>query len=143
MKSRKFWAVGGRGAPPWIRHCNLCLVTVSFFQKIASCSLNSVVTIHKRSCGKVMFSQACVKNSVRRGRGGVHPPLGSLPKCMLGYTPPRNQRKTPPGADTPREHTHPTGADTPRRRHPLRSACWEIRATSGWYASYWNAFLFL
>ena len=25
--------------------------------------------------------------------------------------------------------------------HPPSSACWEIRATSGWYASYWNAFL--
>ena len=29
------------------------------------------------------------------------------------------------------------GADT-----PLRSACWEIRSTSGQYASYWNAILF-
>ena len=29
------------------------------------------------------------------------------------------------------------GADT-----PLRSACWEIRPTSGRYASYWNAYLF-
>ena len=52
-----------------------------------------------------------------------------LPQCMTGYT--------PPAADTPRE------ADTPRSRHPLprkqtplRSTCWEIRATSGWYASY-------
>ena len=24
---------------------------------------------------------------------------------------------------------------------PLRSACWEIRATSGGYASYWNTYL--
>ena len=45
---------------------------------------------------------------------------------------------TPPGTDTPR------GAETPRSRHPpspLRSACSEIRATSGRYASYWNAYL--
>ena len=31
----------------------------------------------------------------------------------------------------------PLGADP-----PLRSACWEIRSTSGRYASYWNAILF-
>ena len=42
--------------------------------------------------------------------------------------------------------THPSGADTPLppgADTPLRSACWEIRATSGQYASYWNAYLFL
>ena len=32
---------------------------------------------------------------------------------------------------------------TPREQTPpLRSACWEIRSTSGRYASYWNAILF-
>ena len=31
---------------------------------------------------------------------------------------------------------HPPG------RHPLCSAYWEIRATSGRYTSYWNAYLF-
>ena len=31
--------------------------------------------------------------------------------------------------------THPPGKADP----PLRSACWEIRWTSGRYASYWNA----
>ena len=30
----------------------------------------------------------------------------------------------------------------PGQVHPGISACWEIRATSGRYASYWNAFLF-
>ena len=39
---------------------------------------------------------------------------GCLPLCMMGCTPP------------------PTGS----------SACWEIRATNGRYASYWNAYLF-
>ena len=34
--------------------------------------------------------------------------------------------------------------DTPgSRHHPQRSACWEIRATSGRYASYWNAILWV
>ena len=32
---------------------------------------------------------------------------------------------------------HPPGT----RYTPPSSACREIRATSGWYASYWNAFL--
>ena len=43
----------------------------------------------------------------------VHRGEEGLPQCMLGYTP------------------------------LLRSACWEIRATSGQYASYWNAYLFV
>ena len=47
-----------------------------------------LVTVHKRSCGKVMFSQVCVKNSVQEG---------CLPQCMLRYTP----RQTSPWADTP------------------------------------------
>ena len=40
---------------------------------------------------------------------------------------------------------HPLEADTlPGNRHPPRSsACCEIRATSGRYASYWNAILYL
>ena len=43
------------------------------------------------------------------------------------------------GRHPPRSR-HPPGADTP----PLRSACREIRATGGLYASYWNAiFLFI
>ena len=62
---------------------------------------------------------------------------------MLGCTPP-DQRQTP----SPRDHRQaPHGT---RRRHPLpgtrgrhhprSSACWEIRATSGRFASYWNAY---
>ena len=48
----------------------------------------------QRSCGKVIFSQACVKNSVLGG---------CLPQCMLGYTPPGRHTpgQTPPWADTP------------------------------------------
>ena len=62
-------------------------------------------------CGKVIFSQVCVKNSVQGG---------CLPQCMLGYTPPG---VTPLGE-------HPLGrppprADTPLGSHPSPSACWE------------------
>ena len=54
-----------------------------------------IITARKRSCGKVIFSVACVKNSVHRGGtwagtpprqvhhpGQVHPPE----QCMLGDT---------------------------------------------------------
>ena len=75
----------------------------------------------QRSCGKVMFSQACVKNSVHRGRvsasmhAGIHPLPGSHP----------------PGR-------HPTGQTPPAPgRHRPGGHC------DGRYASYWNAFLFL
>ena len=51
-----------------------------------------------------------------------------------------------PEADTPGSRPpgskHPLEADTPWKQTALRSACWEMRSTSGWYASYWNAILF-
>ena len=66
----------------------------------------------QRSCGKVIFSQACVKNSVHRGQGGVY-----LSACW--DTPPRQTppARHPPGQAPPRQ-THPPGrqpplADTP------------------------------
>ena len=57
--------------------------------------------------GKVIFSEACVKNSVQK-RGG-------LPQCMLGY-------------HTPQTRHPPLGADAPHQTPP-RSACWEIWST--------------
>ena len=45
----------------------------------------------RRSCGKVILSQASVSHSVHRG--------GCLPQCMLGYTHP--QEAHTPWADTP------------------------------------------
>ena len=114
----------------------------------------------QRSWAKVMFLQAC-----------VCPQGGVLPQCMLGYHPPGrppldqapprtrhlpwDQADTPPGPGrhTPRtRQTPPDQADSPRpgRHHPPpgpgrpppREADSRIRSTSGWYASYWNAFLF-
>ena len=74
---------------------------------------------------KVMFLHLSVSHSVHRGvsasvQAGIHPPQSRHP-----------QEQTPPGAYTP-----------PSRNLHLRSACWEIRTTSGQYASYWNAYLF-
>ena len=96
-----------------------------------------IFTVRNSSCGKVMFSQTCVKNSVH-GEGGC------LPKGMLGYThPPRADtpsRQTPLGQTPPSRWTPPLSR--PPGRHP--PALWDarIRSTSGRYASYWNAFLF-
>ena len=91
----------------------------------------------QRSWAKVIFSQACVKNSVHGGGG-------CLPQCMLGYPPPRT-RQTPPGADTP--PLPPDQADPPRPDRPPTPSPGEadssIRSMSGRYASFWNAFLLL
>ena len=75
-------------------------------------------------------------------------------------TPPRTRqplesRPSPPGSrhpcweqtplwDQAPPHQAPLlGADTPLGpgSPPPHSDCWEIRSTSGWYASYWNAIL--
>ena len=54
-------------------------------------------------------------------------------------------RYTPQIRYTPLDQVHPPGPGTPpgtRYNTPRSSVCWEIRATSSRYASYWNAFLF-
>ena len=78
----------------------------------------------QRSWGKLIFSVACVKNSVHRG---------GLPHCMLGYHRPvsRHPRDQIPLDQTPPRDQTPSWDQTPQ----------EIRATSGRYASYWNAIL--
>ena len=91
----------------------------------------NIITARNEVWGKVIFSVACVKDSVHRG---------GLPHCMLGYTPRWDQRQTPHPLDQ-RQTLPPTlPHPPPGSRHPLLcSACWEIRATSGRYASYWNS----
>ena len=94
-----------------------------------------------------------------RPRYQVHPRAGTPPRTR--YTP-GQVRYTPLGTRyTPWAGTPPLGRYCPRQVHPLgpgtppgrytpqeqvhppqNSACCEIRATSGRYASYWNAFLF-
>ena len=103
--------------------------------------------------GKAIFSEACVKNSVHTGRGSTC--AGTPPGTR--YTPPGTRYTPRPGTTprtryTPQDQVHPPGPGTPpgTRYTPLpdqvhpppgSSACREIRATSGRYASYWNAFL--
>ena len=73
----------------------------------------------------------------------VHPPAGtpwdqvhSPSRYPLPPAGTPSPRQVPPPPRT--RYTHPPRPSTP----PRSSACWEIRATSGRYASYWNAFLF-
>ena len=85
------------------------------------------ITVRNSSCGKVMFLDACVKNSVHSG-AVYTPPWADTP---LGrHTPGRHplSRPTPPVADTSSEQT---SFPPPRDGH-----------CNGLYASYWNAFLF-
>ena len=60
------------------------------------CLLIPLVSVRKRSCRKVMFSQACVKNSVHTGERCT-PPGRQTP--VLGKHPP--VRQTPPGQTPP------------------------------------------
>ena len=96
--------------------------------------------------GKIMFLHLSVSHSVHRGgvclsaSWYIHPPQSRHP-AFWEQTPPRSRH--PIGADThspgsrhPPEQT-PPGAEPPR----ADTACWDIRATSGRYASYWNACL--
>ena len=76
-----------------------------------------------------IFTGIC--DSVHREGGGV-----CLSACW-------DTTHTPWQGDTPlaRRHTPWQGDTPPGKETPLRSACWEIRSTSGRYASYWNAIL--
>ena len=73
---------------------------------------------------------------------------GCLPQCMLGYHTPQEQN--PPGSRQPPWSRHPPradtpGADTPQEQTPPRVDTPPLSDghCCGWYASYWNAFLFL
>ena len=127
-------------------------------------------------CGKVMFSQVCVKNSVQEGTGvsaqrnaGIQPPSTTEYIQQVGRTHPigmyscyyRPQRScgqgnifTPvchsvhrggsasmhAGIPTPPDQVDPPGPGRPPLHREGDSSIW---STSGRYASYWNAFLFM
>ena len=120
--------------------------------------LNSIINIAfyhpQRSWGKVIFSQASVILSTGGGEylGRYTPPRTRCPpgtRCPPQTrhtprpgTPPWDQVPHRPGTHpdqyTPWDEVHPPWDQVP----PWSSACREIRATSGRYSSYWNAFLF-
>ena len=95
----------------------------------------------QRSSGKIMFLHLSVSHSVQGGCLPLVPGLGGGTDTALGRHPPG---QTLPLGRQPPEQTPPLG------RHPLPSACWDtppctvhvgIWSTSGWYTSYWNAYL--
>ena len=129
-------------------------VWICFAEKMTStyvCTSNiSNIYCPQRSWGKVMFLHVSVilfttgfclsacwdippGPDTPRTR---HPPKEQTPQeqTLQEQTPPQGQ--TPAGPDTPQEQTPPEPGLPPHR-----SACWEIRVTSGRYASYWNAYL--
>ena len=97
---------------------SVLLVTITFFFHLEKTCISCPVifTVRNISCGKAMFSQACVKNSVH---SGVYPradtPLGRHPHpradTLLGKhpAPPGKQLHLPPETATAEDGTHPTG----------------------------------
>ena len=100
------------------------LAAADLHRQISGARLPTRPNIYRpqRSWGKVIFSVACVKNSVP----GVHPP---------GRYPPPRGRYTP-WAGTPRQ------VHSPGKVHP-RAGTLPPWSMSGRYVSYWSAFLFL
>ena len=127
-----------------------------------------VITARKRSLRRLCF-YTCL-SFCSGGGERLYPsmqwvrqtPGRQTPQEETRKTPPWRNQEDPPQEDTPRK-TDPPGRnqedppmkkpgrppqeDTPRKTDlpqedpPQSSACWEIRATSRRYASYWNVFL--
>ena len=75
------------------------MAVIAFSKNKAAELANGMITIRNCTCGKVMFSQVCVKNYVHRGKGRCSP---SQTDTSPGQTPP------PPTAIAA-DGTHPTG----------------------------------
>ena len=99
---------------------NICynFISTSSERKNEIKSKNIYLPLANEVWGKVIFSVVCVKNSVNRRRGSASVHVG-----------------IPPGS-------RPPWTRHPLEQTPLRSTCWEIRSTSGRYASHWNVILF-
>ena len=131
-----------------------------------------IVTSRKRSLRRLCFTRVCLSKGRGREYLSRYPPgPGTPPRTQYTPLGPGTPRRVPPGTRytpwqvppgtryTPQDQIHPRQvpprtrytpvAGTPLTRYPQdqvyppgSSACWEILATSGRYASYWNAFLF-
>ena len=110
------------------------------FRTFLSCEL---IAVRKRSCGKVMFSQACVKNCVHGGGVytpgqtplGRHPPWQTPPsRHPLGRPPPGQtplQADTPLGSHPPWAVTTPSGQSPPSGQTPPPTDGYHINHPTG------------
>ena len=134
-----------------------CLIL--FHMQLYSIIIIVIITARKRSLGQGnIFRSVCQEFCSQGGGAGEYlarylpwtryTPLGPGTPPRTRYTP---QDQVHPQPGTPLDQVHPwtrytppLGPGTPpgTRTTPQSSACWEKRATSGRYASYWNAFLF-
>ena len=121
------------------------LVQTSVILLTATCLVVYLLPPANEVCEGYVFTDVCLS----MGGCGSHPP-GRHP---LGRYPPW---QTPPGRHTPTRQTHTpeqtntpgqtrTPGQTPPRQTPPRQTPprQTPRSTSGRYASYWNAFLFI
>ena len=106
---------------------------------------NSVTTSRSIACNEYFLPSA---NEVWGKVISLHLSVilftGGSASLHAGIHPPSwDQRQAPPRrVDTPQGQTTPPGPEA-FSPPPRPSACWEIRATSRRYASYWNAILFI
>ena len=122
---------------PYRTDCNYCT-----FSMLGSCYRP------QRSWAKVIFYKRVSRILSTGGGEGV-----CLSACWDTPTPPPRPGRQPPGPGRqppgpgrhpPPEQTPPDQADyPPPGSRPPRQADSSIRSTSGRYASYWNAFLFV
>ena len=118
---------------------------------LISLRITFFITGRNEVVAKVIFLHLSVIHSVHRGEGsasvhaGMPPPPRADPPSRHTTTPlpdtPREQ--TPPGSRPPREQTPPILEQTPPPGADPPEADSSIRSTSGRFASYWNAFLFI
>ena len=76
------------------------------------------ITVRKRRCGKVMFSQVCANNSVHR-EGRCTPPRQTPPGLTPSPGRPPGQTHTPLDRHPP-EQTHTPGQTPPPIRRPVQ-----------------------
>ena len=105
-----------------------------------------LITTRKRSLRRLCFYM-CLSFCPQ---GGVSVPVQAgmhTPSLTRGRHPPGTRGRHPlPGPEAGTPAGPEAGSPPPTRGRPIpprSSACWEICATSGRYASYWNAVLFI
>ena len=99
----------------------------------------ALVTARKLSLGQGnIFSSVCQEFCPQGGEGGSASVHAGIPHTPWDQAPPEH---APPPAGPQDQTPSGPGTPSPRPGTPRASACWEIRSTSGRYASYWNAIL--